>query len=129
MKRKNDNCLAGMRCPQCKSLEPFEICVLCTVQVRDEGTEETHDMEWDDTNACSCPACGFHGTVRDFKVASQKKRGAEKLVACPKAGKCAAARHNLCDHAEPHTKHHLCGRFGCPECLPLAARKQEGRKP
>jgi hypothetical protein len=116
MKKRNENCLEGMRCPKCKALEPFDISVLCTAKVFDDGTEETHDMEWDDTNACSCPACGFQGLVRDFK------RRVER-VTCPKAGKCAAARHGLCDHAEPHTKRHFCGKYGCPVCVPAGVRK------
>jgi hypothetical protein len=116
MKRKNDNCLAGMRCPQCGAQEPFEIGVLCTAKVFDDGTEETHDMEWDDTNACSCPACGFHGTVRDFK------RRVER-VTCPKAAACAAGRRGLCDHGNPHKKCHLCGKYGCPVCVPTGVRK------
>ena len=125
MNRKNTNCLEGMRCPQCKALEPFDISVLCTAKVFDDGTEETHDMEWDDTNACSCPGCGHQGLVRDFKI----KRPRDERVTCPKVAKCAAGRRGLCDHGALHKKSHLCGKYGCPVCVPVNKSKQEGKKP
>jgi len=62
----NDNVLAGMRCPRCKSTEPFTIVGVAAFEVWDSGTDTFQDTEWDDDSPCSCP-CGFHGTVGDFR--------------------------------------------------------------
>lgn len=65
----NTNCLSGMQCPKCKSLEPFAIEVLTTFRVFDEGTDDQiGDTNWDDDSYCECCACVFAGTVRDFTV-------------------------------------------------------------
>jgi len=67
-KTKNENCLMGMQCPKCKSLEPFEIATGCMSTVYDEGTEEEYDFEWDDDSYCECHTCGHSGKVRDFRT-------------------------------------------------------------
>ena len=68
--KKNENCLAGMRCPNCGTIEPLkiEITKVEMVQFYDEGSDETSggDMEWDSTNACECCECGHSDTVADF---------------------------------------------------------------
>ena len=72
--KRNRNSLKGMRCPQCGALEPFDIYGPCSVTVRDDGTETVQYFEWNDDNACTCPACEFDGLVQDFKIANQRKR-------------------------------------------------------
>jgi len=76
MKRKNTNCLTGMRCPTCGSLEPFTIYATCTVEVWDEGTDVGHDYEWDAMNYCRCHDCGLERTVDVFTVGTQAYKAA-----------------------------------------------------
>lgn len=64
--KKNENCLAGMKCPDCGSLEPFDIQVTMIVKVEDEGTEECGDTDWSDDSHCRCRECDYTGTVADF---------------------------------------------------------------
>lgn len=64
--KKNTNCLAGMRCPKCKALEPFSISVFCRLKLYDDGTSSPEDTEWTDDSECECLSCWYYGTVRDF---------------------------------------------------------------
>jgi len=70
----NDNVLAGMACPQCKSEESFSISVQIygTLSISDDGYDiselQTSDLEWDDDDSCMCDECNYYGYVRDFKV-------------------------------------------------------------
>jgi hypothetical protein len=67
----NTNCLQGMQCPKCKSLEPFAIEVTTTFSVSDEGTgDQLGDTHWDNDSYCECCQCVFIGTVKDFSVAN-----------------------------------------------------------
>jgi hypothetical protein len=45
------------------------------LSVADDGTDiaEGYDIEWEDDDICVCPDCGFIGTVKEFKVKSNKK--------------------------------------------------------
>jgi hypothetical protein len=73
----NTNCLQGMQCPKCKSLEPFAIEVTTTFRVFDEGTEDQiGDTNWDEDSyceCCECCECVFTGTVKDFTVMADAK--------------------------------------------------------
>ena len=64
----NENCLAGMACPRCGSLEPFSIAGTALFEVHDDGTEDYGDVEWDDDSSCECRRCGFWENVRAFKI-------------------------------------------------------------
>ena len=69
----NDNCLGGMRCPECGSQGPFGIGVTAWApSVSDDGFDvgTLTDIEWDEGSACRCDACGYDGTVADFHFAS-----------------------------------------------------------
>ena len=63
----NDNCLAGLRCPECSSEGPFHISVTCLATVHDSGTEDFSCVEWDDSSVCICPSCEWRGVVRDLR--------------------------------------------------------------
>ena len=66
----NENCLEGMRCPECGDFGPFKIFATKSgmVEVSDDGSEDFQgDIEWDDDSACECCGCGHLGTVRKFK--------------------------------------------------------------
>jgi hypothetical protein len=68
MKTENANCLDGMKCPKCGSLEPFSIEVRMMVAVSDDGTEDYGNAEWEDASYCECRACCFHGIAGDFRI-------------------------------------------------------------
>lgn len=63
----NENCLKGIRCPECGSAEPFNIVALATFLVYDTGTDRVDDVEWDDDSRITCTYCGMQGQVKDFK--------------------------------------------------------------
>jgi hypothetical protein len=73
-KKSNSNCLQGMQCPKCKSLEPFAIEVTITFKLFDEGTDDqVSGTEWKDDAYCECCECVFTGTVKDFTIADAKE--------------------------------------------------------
>lgn len=63
----NTNCLAGMRCPECGSYEPFIIEVYGRAEVWDDGIEEITDTEWDSDYSCICKRCGCARSVHEFR--------------------------------------------------------------
>lgn len=65
-KTKNDNCLAGMKCPNCGSLQPFYINAKACFKVCDEGTLDFTDVEWNASTFCVCVSCNHDGCVSDF---------------------------------------------------------------
>jgi len=71
----NDNCLSGMRCPKCRSLGPFSIAVTTVAVVHDDGSDETGELNWDDSSRCGCRECPFVGVVKDFTIAEVGNEG------------------------------------------------------
>lgn len=67
MSNPNNNCLAGMSCPNCGSYGPFKIECASWFTVHDDGTDQHSDVSWDDESLCSCKSCDYGGTVEDFK--------------------------------------------------------------
>ena len=67
----NDNCLDGMQCPKCFNYEPFDIEVLTTVRMTDDGTDwldsPGSDTTWENDSYCQCVECGHSGKVQEFK--------------------------------------------------------------
>jgi hypothetical protein len=69
--KENTNCLEGMKCPECGSLEPFRIEIKTMLLMYDDGSEDdklSGSQEWDDDSYCECCGCLRHGTVQDFKT-------------------------------------------------------------
>ena len=66
----NDNCLAGMACPECKSEGPFRIEISVLVTVGDDGFDysDAGDSGWTDKSRCACVECDHAATVGDFTV-------------------------------------------------------------
>ncbi len=67
----NNNCLDGLRCPNCGSDEPFRIQVTQTVLMYDQGSEDDDmggHMEWDESSYCECHECNDGATVKDFTL-------------------------------------------------------------
>jgi len=67
----NSQCLRGMRCPTCGSVEPFRIEVMTTVVVWDAETEPLDPRAtptWDASSYCKCMQCDMEGLVCDFRI-------------------------------------------------------------
>ncbi|CAH7387737.1 hypothetical protein VCHA53O466_50003 [Vibrio chagasii] len=89
----NTNCLSGLHCPKCLSLEPLLIettgldpegkemmssssllsCdeepIKYIAKWYDEGSDETvGGTEWSEDSTCECCNCGREGTIRDFTL-------------------------------------------------------------
>lgn len=63
----NDNCLAGMRCPDCESEGPFKIHGNALFTVDDTGSDDFEQVDWDKTSAASCMNCEWNGTVSGLR--------------------------------------------------------------
>jgi len=72
----NDNCLAGMACPnpECKSAGPFRIEISVLVTVGDDGFDysDAGDSDWTDESWCACVECDHAATVGDFSTGGAK---------------------------------------------------------
>lgn len=62
----NENCLAGMRCPDCGSYSPFDIVCNAVFTVTDGGTDDCRDVDWESSSPCYCVVCDKAGVVGDF---------------------------------------------------------------
>lgn len=69
-KKKNNNCLEGIRCPHCKSLAPFKISCSIIVEVTDEGEGDSvpGSLDWDNDSWIQCHVCDWDGTIKEFTV-------------------------------------------------------------
>jgi len=73
----NDNCLAGMQCPQCGSEGPFVMEVTTLVLMSDEGNDPWWndgggvETQWNNASYCQCRACAYQGTVADFTITKE----------------------------------------------------------
>jgi len=66
----NENCLAGMKCPECESEGPFDIEVVTMVTMHDDGSEDCKvgdGMDWGPKSACACQRCSYSGEADDFR--------------------------------------------------------------
>jgi hypothetical protein len=83
-KKKNTNCLEGMKCPKCGSLEPFLIEVVTVQRFTDEGEDflgdKGSDTEWNDESYCHCVHCEYEGKVGDFRTDKQGSKRTVKLA-------------------------------------------------
>jgi len=62
----NTGSLEGMACPKCGPDFEFNIFATAEFVVRDDGTEDYHDVQWDEDSYAGCRECGWHGVVRDL---------------------------------------------------------------
>lgn len=67
----NDNALAGMRCPNCRSEGPFEVETICRGVWTDDGLEETTEPEFEDDAKMTCKSCKKTYTVAGFRLENQ----------------------------------------------------------
>jgi hypothetical protein len=63
----NENCLEGLRCPNCGSYGPFHISVRTIALMDDDGTLDYEGAEWEDDSYCDCQECHHVATAGDFK--------------------------------------------------------------
>jgi len=62
----NTNCLEGIQCPECEHHTEFFVTMTAVFSLRDEGTEQNGDSEWDDDSPCECSNCGYSAKMADF---------------------------------------------------------------
>jgi hypothetical protein len=74
----NDNCLAGMRCPKCKSYGPFGIGITAWATVSDDGFDSVENGDWDQDSPCLCVNCQYQDLVAKFTTVNQKKEKKSK---------------------------------------------------
>lgn len=74
MPKENSNCLEGMRCPNCRSREPFAIYGKAWFKVYDDGSDTFESLEWSSRASCRCEECGYLATVKAFQIKRKKKR-------------------------------------------------------
>lgn len=84
----NTNCLDGLRCPNCGSEEPVWIEAKAEFKVYDSGTDEYHDVEWDENSPCRCGQCRHWSTVAEF-------RRPPEVYQCGNCGRTYANRDEL----------------------------------
>ena len=63
----NDNCLDGMRCPQCRSEGPFLIQCRAQFEVHDDGSDTFSGLHWGDDDPAICSECAWVGTVQALR--------------------------------------------------------------
>lgn len=77
----NENCLKGIKCPNCGQEDQFRIGVQTIVIMTDDGSEDDKmggDQEWDDDSYIECVDCHTNGKVGDFRVQTDEVEWAEK---------------------------------------------------
>lgn len=62
----NNNCLSGLRCPNCGSYGPYRIAITTLATVTDDGTDEYEGAEWEDDSYCGCISCLHDAKIKDF---------------------------------------------------------------
>ena len=69
----NENVLVGFRCPHCFATAPFNIdCTAVFTDISDNGTEDYHEVLWNEDSYTHCKNCGSHGTAKEFTEANWK---------------------------------------------------------
>ena len=63
----NDNYLAGVKCPKCKSSGPFTLRIKCLTIATDDGLGDITDIDWNDESYCFCADCGYSAKFGAFK--------------------------------------------------------------
>lgn len=79
----NENCLKGIKCPQCGQEDQFRIVVQTTVIMTDDGSEDDKmggDQEWDDDSYIECCDCHKAGKVAEFRVATDEDAAPERGI-------------------------------------------------
>jgi hypothetical protein len=72
----NENCLAGIRCPQCGNEDRFLITSTILADVTDGGADiaDGSDIHWDDASMTHCPDCDMAGPLIHFRTHEQEQQ-------------------------------------------------------
>jgi hypothetical protein len=72
---RNENCLAGIQCPQCGNEHRLLITATVVADVTDGGADiaDGSDMHWDDASMTRCPDCDKDGPLVAFRVHTKEK--------------------------------------------------------
>lgn len=66
--------LDGVECPNCRKNDRIDVVAQQWVRVTHDGTDadlaHDHKQEWDDRSPAHCAACGYYGTVGQFRAAA-----------------------------------------------------------
>jgi hypothetical protein len=84
--------LKGMKCPKCNTEGPFQITVITTVEMHDDGYDPNNGVggiEWDGESRCHCYACLFDGRVKEYRAKTDRKRCPHNMFYSG-AGRCPA---------------------------------------
>ena len=65
-KQVNTNCLENIRCPDCGSLEPFQILSSCVATWTDDGVLNPKEFSRHPDGFISCNKCSHSGLVSEF---------------------------------------------------------------
>jgi len=75
MKRKNINCMLGLRCPKCGQDDELIVWAEVPVSLVDDGTDPHADSikglggpEWTEESITLCPECRWQSVMRDFCI-------------------------------------------------------------
>lgn len=65
----NQNCLEGLRCPDCGNADRLRIVARVMADVTDDGAEMAHgsQLDWDDDSLAVCPECDHDGPLAGFR--------------------------------------------------------------
>jgi hypothetical protein len=71
----NQNCLAGVKCPECGNENHFLIVATILADVTDGGADiaDGSDFHWDDASMTRCPDCDKDGPLSEFHTQSTEK--------------------------------------------------------
>jgi hypothetical protein len=66
----NENCLEGIKCPQCGNEDRMLIVTTALADVTDDGADiaDGSDMHWDDASLTRCPECDRDGPLKEFRA-------------------------------------------------------------
>jgi len=86
----NENCLEGIRCPNCGETDNFKVKAVVVCEVSDEGSDaNASDHEWDDDDTCICSTCNHEAPMEDFRFVY-----ANVVIVVLEGGKVREVRYN-----------------------------------
>lgn len=76
--KPNENCLAGIWCPNCGSWGSFRIHGTAWFKCfDDDGCSDVEEMDWENDSQCICVVCKHSGTIDDFRTPEAGAEGVQ----------------------------------------------------
>jgi hypothetical protein len=122
----NTNCLEGLQCPKCKSYGPFDIEVVSTARIHDDGVEEYTGADFDEGSVCVCVNCKFVGGVTDLRVEDDSTKVWMDLNPTEAEYVQGAEGNSTCQLTFYDDQGRLCGAVGA-NLTEAAVNAKEGR--